>query len=175
MISYQVQDTMITLKQITTPNSILRLESLAREIWTEHYLPIIGQEQIDYMLEKFQSFTAITRQIQCKDYQYYFIVANGSEVGYLGLVPDLVEDRMKISKIYVSKSARGTGAGTAALRFAKDFCQQQGIGKLWLTVNRHNSDSIKWYQKNGFEMVDKVVNDIGKGYVMDDYIMEMSV
>ncbi len=166
---------MTTLKQITTPNSITRLESLAREIWTEHYLPIIGQEQIDYMLDKFQSFSAITRQIQCEGYQYYFIVAKGTEVGYLGLVPDLAEDKMMISKIYVSKSARGTGAGTAALSFAKDLCQQQGIGKLWLTVNRNNSDTIKWYKKNGFAVVEEAANSIGHGFVMDDYIMEMTL
>ncbi len=37
--------------------------NLAREIWTDHYVPIIGREQVDYMLEKFQSEKAIATQL----------------------------------------------------------------------------------------------------------------
>ena len=36
---------------------------LAKEIWTEHYVPIIGIEQVEYMLAKSQSFDAISNQI----------------------------------------------------------------------------------------------------------------
>jgi diphthamide synthase (EF-2-diphthine--ammonia ligase) len=34
------------------------VESLAKEIWIEHYTPIIGRPQVDYMLENFQSSQA---------------------------------------------------------------------------------------------------------------------
>ena len=39
---------------------------LAKEIWTEHYTPIIGWQQVEYMLEKFQSATEIENQIKEK-------------------------------------------------------------------------------------------------------------
>ena len=127
------------------------------------------------MLDKFQSIPAITKQISDEGYLYFFIVADNKEVGYIALVPDQASDKMMLSKIYVSKDARGTGAGTAALNFAKELCRQHGISKLWLTVNRHNSDTINWYKKNGFSVDEEVVSDIGNGFVMDDYIMGMLI
>ena len=36
--------------EVSTEYQIEIVESLAREIWTEHYIPIIGKEQVDYML-----------------------------------------------------------------------------------------------------------------------------
>ena len=166
---------MVKLNPISSPEDIFRLEALARVIWTEHYLPIIGQEQIDYMLDKFQSASAITSQIREEGYLYYLIVSDEVEIGYLGLVPDKVNDKMMISKIYVGKDARGKGAGKAALDFSINLCKQQEISKLWLTVNRYNHVSINWYKKNGFEVTDEVVSDIGNGFVMDDYVMELAI
>jgi len=37
--------------------------NLAREIWTDHYVPIIGQAQVDYMLDTFQREEAIAAQL----------------------------------------------------------------------------------------------------------------
>jgi hypothetical protein len=42
-------------------------------------------------------------------------------------------------------------------------------------VNRHNSDTIKAYESLGFQNVGTVVQDIGGGFVMDDYQMEQQV
>jgi RimJ/RimL family protein N-acetyltransferase len=44
-----------------------------------------------------------------------------------------------------------------------------------LTVNKYNTNSIKAYEKMGFEKIDSVVMDIGNGYVMDDYVMKKEV
>ena len=37
-------------------NDIKTIVKLADEIWNQHYLPIIGKEQVDYMLGKNQSY-----------------------------------------------------------------------------------------------------------------------
>ena len=50
--------------QVSTEYGIEIIESLAREIWTEHYIPVIGREQVDYMLARFQSRQAIGEQIR---------------------------------------------------------------------------------------------------------------
>jgi ribosomal protein S18 acetylase RimI-like enzyme len=44
-----------------------------------------------------------------------------------------------------------------------------------LAVNKHNAQAIAAYRKNGFRVADAVVKDIGGGFVMDDYIMELAV
>ncbi len=46
------------------------VESLAYSIWREHYTPIIGRHQVEYMLEKFQSKEALLNQIEKEGYIY---------------------------------------------------------------------------------------------------------
>ena len=56
------------------------------------------------------------------------------------------------------------------------FLEEKRVGinckSISLTVNKYNTDSIKAYEKMGFEKIDSVVMDIGNGYVMDDYVMK---
>lgn len=46
---------------------------------------------------------------------------------------------------------------------------------LWLTVNKDNAGAIAWYTRKGFKNAGAIVQDIGAGYVMDDYRMEKSI
>ena len=50
--------------QVKNKNLVDVVVEIAAEIWTEHFTPIIGSEQVEYMLNKFQSSQAITRQIE---------------------------------------------------------------------------------------------------------------
>ena len=147
---------------------------LAHEIWNEHYVNIIGQKQVDYMLEKFQSVRAITEQIESGQ-EYFLIVSRNEPVGYLSLLPDYAASRILLSKLYVRKEARGLGLAKAALQFVSKRCEDAGIRTIWLTVNKNNTQSISWYERNGFCHTGPVVQDIGGGFVMDDYKMEKPV
>ena len=48
----------------------------------------------------------------------------------------------------------------------------RGLRAVRLNVNKYNTKSIAAYRKSGYEVIDTVVADIGRGYVMDDYIMQ---
>ena len=48
------------------------IEKLAAVIWEEHYTPIIGADQVRYMLDKFQSAAAMLGQIG-GGYEYFII------------------------------------------------------------------------------------------------------
>lgn len=166
--------TMTELRRVRTQEQISDVVNLAREIWTEHYVPIIGQEQVEYMLGKFQSGSAIAAQL-ADGYEYYTVSRDGEAVGYMAIVPDEGAGNAMISKIYVRKSARGPGFGRAMLEFAEDLCRERRFRTLWLTVNKNNSLSLAWYMRAGFKNVGSTVQDIGGGFVMDDYRMEKTV
>ncbi len=148
------------------------VENLAREIWTEHYTPIIGKDQVSYMLDKFQSVAAICFQID-KGMEYFLILDEGDTVGYMGL--ELRENELFLSKIYVLSSMRGKGIGKKAIVFAAKIARRKKLGKITLTVNKGNLSSIKAYEKMGFINKGSIVSDIGNGFVMDDYKMEKAV
>jgi diamine N-acetyltransferase len=44
-----------------------------------------------------------------------------------------------------------------------------------LTVNKNNTGAISVYEKIGFRNVGSLVQDIGSGFVMDDYAMEKTL
>ena len=158
---------MIEFQIVNDIKAIAQVSRLARDIWQEHYIPIIGSNQVSYMLEKFQSVDAIEQQIN-EGYRYYIIFNDQVEAGYFS-VKDKAET-LFLSKLYVLKSLRGKGIGKQGIEFIKSTFSNSVIQ---LTVNKNNSDSIAFYKNVGFKIVDDMVTDIGSGFVMDDYVMEM--
>jgi ribosomal protein S18 acetylase RimI-like enzyme len=57
----------------------------------------------------------------------------------------------------------------------KEISRQRNLTSIWLTVNRYNENTIAVYKKKGFETIRTQVADIGEGYVMDDYVMELKI
>lgn len=159
--------------KVEQPEQIRNVASLAEEIWKEHYGEILDSGQIDYMVEQFQSVPAITSQLKTGGYEYYLMAVSGQPVGYIGVQPHT--QGLFLSKLYLKKEWRGHGIARRALTFLEHYCKLLGDEKIWLTVNRHNADSIAAYQKMGFEKVREQVSDIGQGYVMDDFILEKQV
>jgi diamine N-acetyltransferase len=165
---------MIDFQTVRSAAEIAEVVRLAREIWQEHYMPIIGQQQVDYMLEKFQSERAVREQLR-DAYEYYLIRQDGQGAGYVAVVSDPSQPVLLLSKIYVRKSARGRGLGKQLLHFVEELCRQRGIQLMWLTVNKNNAESIAWYLRMGFKNAGPIVADIGGGFVMDDFRMEKAV
>lgn len=162
------------IQKVTTPEEIAAAAELAREIWQEHFVRIIGQAQVDYMLEKFQSEKAITEQIR-QNCEYYLVTHNGKYTGYTAIIPDPAAGRLMLSKLYVKKEMRGLGLGVQLLDFVEDICRRQKIQTIWLTVNKDNDASIQWYLMRGFVHTRSEIKDIGNGFVMDDFILEKTV
>ena len=137
----------------------------------QHYVPLIGAAQVEYMLARFQSAEAIARQIAAEGYEYYL----APETGYLALVPDPARNSVMLSKLYVREKRRGTGMGRAMVEFAAKRAAELGGTELWLTVNKRNAGSIAFYEKTGFRKTEALVTDIGGGFVMDDWRMAKPV
>jgi ribosomal protein S18 acetylase RimI-like enzyme len=156
-----------------TAQDAKRLAGLASEIWHEYYVRIITVEQIDYMIETFQSENAIASQIEHQGYEYFFMIADGKTVGYLAIKQE--ENKLFLSKFYILKAYRGNGYASRAVDFLATLCKDRGLSAIWLTVNRFNEQAIAVYEKKGFQKVRAHAADIGNGFVMDDYIMEKEI
>ena len=156
---------------VSTDNDISEVVKLARSIWIEHYTPIVGIEQVEYMLSKFHSRDVISEEIGKQKYRYFLIKDNSIIIGYFGV--QIKADVLFLSKIYISSSDRGKGIGRTAMNFIKKLAQKNQVGKISLTVNRNNKGSIAAYYKMGFIKTGEICVDIGKGYKMDDFKMEL--
>ncbi|MCE9616523.1 MAG: GNAT family N-acetyltransferase [Lentisphaerae bacterium] len=158
------------MRRVRDPADIATVAALAHDIWPQHYVPIIGQAQTDYMLARFQSQAAIGQQI-ADGHQYYLAMADVTPEGYLAIVVHPADRQALLSKLYVQHGHRRTGLGRTMVAFAEKLCMEMDIGELWLTVNRHNTDAIAFYTRVGFATTGTLIQDIGGGFVMDDYRM----
>lgn len=147
------------------------VSSLAQEIWQEYYPKIISQEQIDYMLKKFQTKEAILQQIEKEAYQYYLLNDDhGNAIGYLAI--RVQKEGLFLSKLYIHIRKRGQGLARKVMGFVEKLAKEKGLNRVFLTVNKNNTASISVYQKLGFVISSSVISDIGNGFVMDDFEME---
>lgn len=165
---------MKNLRIITVTNIelVYSLSAMAEEIWHEHFDPIIGKAQVDYMLEKFLSPEALVEQIN-NGYEYFLISYDYTFAGFAGIHEK--DDELFLSKLYIHKDFRGKKIASYMFQKFIEICKMRNLSKIWLTCNRHNANTLAIYEHLGFVKVREEVTDIGNGFVMDDYILEYDV
>ena len=157
---------------VTNMELVYSLVPVAEEIWREHYIPIIGEDQVEYMLEKFLSTDALVEQIN-SGYEYFLMSYDYTFAGFAAIKEENGE--LFLSKLYVDKDFRQKGIGSYMFQKFIEICKLRELKKIWLTCNRNNTNSLEVYKKLGFTIVREEVADIGNGFVMDDYILEYEV
>jgi len=155
---------------VHTRANIAAVSKLAKQIWNDHYLPIIGQDQIDYMLHTFQSEEAIIKQLN-DGFKYFIVKKHNQTTGYFAVIENNQSNTVQISKLYITTRFQNCGIGAAVISFLERSYRNTDNLELWLTVNRENRQAIRFYQKEGFLKSGCIVQDIGQGFVMDDYKM----
>ena len=158
--------------KIVSANSdkeIQDISNLASIIWNEHFISILIQEQIDYMVDKFQSYLAIKEQIT-DGYEYFQLIMASTLIGYIAVSQK--ETSLFLSKLYIKRDYRGQGVSSFAFDFLKSICKERSLSRIWLTCNKYNNHTLDVYKHWGFISIDEVETDIGNGFIMDDYIME---
>lgn len=164
----------LNFTEVKTDTQIETAAALADEIWHEFFPTVLSAEQIDYMVEKFQSAQAMKEQLKSEGYKYFLLLNGGTRVGYIAIRHDS-DGRLFLSKLYIKKEHRGKGFATEVFEFLKRYCRENGLNAVWLTVNKHNATAIPVYEKRGFRRIGEGVTDIGNGFVMDDFYFQLDV
>ena len=145
------------------------LSRFASEIVREHFTPLIGEAQNEYMIARFQSESALKEQF-AKGYRYYWITEEGAHAGFLAYV--LRENDLYLSKFYTAPSFRGRHLSRGMLDFVIQEALKERRPVIRLNVNKDNRGPVNVYRHLGFAVAKFETNDIGGGWVMDDYVME---
>jgi len=156
--------------RIATDSDLPNIASLAREIWRAHYPGIISHEQIEYMLNWMFDPDELRRQI-LNGTTYEILNIDGTLAGFVSYAPTSSSGEFKLDKLYVHKRYRGRGFGRRLLEHVIGVVGHVGGNSITLAVNKKNTDAIAMYERNGFRIRESVENDIGNGFVMDDYVM----
>lgn len=161
---------MIEIRKATTKGDFETIEALGFEILHEVYDSIVPSEHTDCFLQEYLSKTTIANQIAFDNFSYYLLNFDSKTVGFLGIQKQ--HSKLILSKLYVLASFRGNKIGITALTFASNFALKNNFISIELIVNRENHRSIGIYKKNGFKIIESMVNSFPNGYTVQDYKME---
>ena len=147
---------------------------LTKKIWPVAYGEILSKAQLDYMIDKFYNETALRELIQKGHVFYLAQDENEKYVGFVSYEINSEPNKTKIHKIYVLPETQGTGLGRQFFELVKEKAIENHQKAVFLNVNKYNKARF-FYEKLGFTIVKDEVIDIGNGYVMDDYVMEVAI
>ncbi len=156
--------------KIESGDDIIAVVNLAKEIWEDHFTPLIGSEQVEYMLSNYQSINSITKQIQDENFSYYSVTNGDDLLGYFAYYPKC--EQLYLSKFYLKKEARGAGFGRKVITFLESEARDMQAKSLELNVYKGNDHTISIYEKMGFRIVAEPQIDIGNGFILNDYVMQ---
>jgi RimJ/RimL family protein N-acetyltransferase len=143
------------------------ISTLAKVIWNAHYVSIVGQKQVDYMLSKIYNHESLIEQLVQKKHIFYLIQNNDESIGFISISSENQKDYF-LHKFYIDQQKSNAGIGTEMLNLLLEKINPKS---LTLTVNRQNYKSINFYFKNHFKINRVEDFDIGDGYQMNDFVM----
>jgi len=157
-------------KQVKTEEDLDALVEIAYEIWSTHFADMFDAETLAKLIEGVQSKAAISIELK-NAYKYFLIKEKGQYIGYFAykIIPE--EKELFLNKLYIYSAERGHGVGRQVLKYLEGVCRKSALDNISLTVFHKNINSVKAYEKWGFENLGLIKKIFSKDLIFDDYKM----
>ena len=147
---------------------------LAQQIWPQAYGQILSKEQLAYMLHLIYNPAALKDQMLKQHHSFLVAELDEEPVGFASFSKTGRAGVYKLHKLYVRTDIQGKGLGKALINAVLEDIRALNASALHLNVNRHNK-AKQFYERFGFRVIGEEDIDIGSGYFMNDYVMELTV
>lgn len=146
------------------------IKNLSNIIWPATYSELITPQQVDYMMELMYSTAALKKQME-KGCQFIIAYSEDKPVAFASYAAKENDPAIyHLHKIYILPNQQGKGIGKGLIAYIKNDISPATV--LQLNVNRKNK-ALQFYQRLGFKIISEEDIDIGHGFYMNDYIMEL--
>jgi ribosomal protein S18 acetylase RimI-like enzyme len=164
---------MITISQATSKD-IPIIQEIAHKTWPITYGAILSREQLDYMMDLMYSNESLLEQLKTKPL-FFLAQDEDSFLGFTSCENNYQNNKVtRIHKIYILPEAQGKGVGKVLIEKVMAIAKENQSEVISLNVNKFNK-AVTFYQKIGFEIASEEDLDIGNGYLMEDYKMELKI
>jgi GNAT superfamily N-acetyltransferase len=148
------------------------IQEIAEKAWRPTYEHILTEQQTVYMLDLMYNSHILENQIHGNI--AFFMVDMGLEtIGYFA-VEIFNEQSVKLHKLYLDPTKKHMGLGRKIIQYIMDWTLVNQRKSIILNVNKNNS-AVRFYHKMGFEIIEEMILEIGEGYVMDDFVMQLDL
>ncbi len=154
-------------------DELIYVHQLANEIWPLTFEKILSKDQIAFMLNWMYSIESLNTQM---DNDCTFLLASNDDlkVGYASFQLNYKKGICRLHKLYIHPDLHRQGIGKELIKRISEVCIDHENSQIELNVNRFNK-AVAFYIKLGFTIFDEEDIDIGKGFLMEDYIMNLTI
>lgn len=150
------------------------VQEIAYATWPSTFSDILSVEQIEYMLNWMYNNQQLVENLD-KGHEFYGFFENDKILGFMEVEASIqASTALKIHKLYVLPSLQGSGIGRQLIHQAITCAKVHINNSVILNVNRYNK-AVSFYQKIGFSILKEENIEIGKGFLMEDYIMSLEL
>jgi len=155
------------------PGDIPLIRDIAFKTWPLTYGSILTKEQIEYMLDMLYSEKSLQDQMLVQKHEFIIVLDGVAPIGFASF--SMIEPKVyKLHKIYILPEYQGKGTGRFTMDQLIRAMRSATATTLLLNVNRQNN-AKDFYERIGFTVLKEEDIDIGNGYFMNDYVMEMKL
>lgn len=148
------------------------IHALAKRVWNPTYRAILSEPQLEYMFDMMYSEAAYNEQIAIKNHHFLLVKDDKEFLGFASYELNYHSETTKIHKLYIVPEAQGKGAGRLMMNNIIMLAKQHQNDKIILNVNRYNT-AVRFYEGIGFVKIGEEDIEIGNGYLMEDFIMQL--
>ncbi len=156
-----------------TAQDIPLIRALCFKIWPQTYNHLLSQDQIDYMLDMMYSHASLQKQMEEAGCVFLIVYDEADPVGFASFNENK-PGIWKLHKIYILPDLQGKGIGRLIINYIVAEIKPKNAKAIQLQVNRENK-ATGFYERLGFIIIETADFDIGNGYFMKDYIMELAL
>ena len=120
------------------------------------------------------------RKFLAETYSAEKLSAELANSGYLKLnignaqTEKCLDNVLEIQRIYILKSAKGQGIGSAFMQIAENFASEKKLSTIWLGVWEHNEPAKKFYKSKGYEKFSQHTFVIGDD-MQTDFLLKKEI
>ncbi|TDN83838.1 hypothetical protein DET49_12037 [Salegentibacter sp. 24] len=169
----------IIIRKVTTEH-INELQNIGKLTFTETFASENSGENMKSYLEEGFSLKKLKEELMDENAEFYFAEINQEVIGYLkvniGQSQTEIKDHnsLEIERIYVLKKFHGKKIGQLLYDKAIELAKEKNVDYVWLGVWEKNLRAIRFYEKNGFEIFDKHIFQLGND-AQTDILMRLAL
>ncbi|MFN0016209.1 MAG: GNAT family N-acetyltransferase [Saprospiraceae bacterium] len=151
----------MNIKRITSTD-LPALRDLAERTFRDAWQHMNEPEPFEAYCQEHFTLEKLAAELIAPDSEFYFAVLNGQPVAYLKLNfnrqphPDAPNDwtgiPLQLERIYVRQDTQGQRIGERLLDFTEARARVNGGTWVWLSAWQKAPRTIRFYEKNGYEI-----------------------
>ncbi len=137
--------------------------------WKSAYRGILSDHYLDYVVDgdRLAHWLRYIKALSAGDGEIYLATLAGEPVGFLCIESQDVDEAnvrgAYVNNLHVLPHIKGQGIGSALLKHGARWAKTRGHGQMYLFVYEDNADARRFYQEQGWRVVERLMSELPDG------------